>query len=76
MQICPVGAESFNTDRRTDGRGDVTKLIIAFRSFVNALNSKIKLSLCLIKHQTLKKYVEVEVKLPSFLIWMLYGGER
>ena len=66
----------FSMDRRTDGRRDLTKIIIVFRSFANAPNSKVKLSLCLIKHQTLKEYVEVEVKLRSFLIWMLYGGER
>jgi len=32
MKIRPVGAELFHADRRTD----VTKLIVAFRNFVNA----------------------------------------
>jgi hypothetical protein len=40
MKIRPVGAEFFHADRRkerrTDGRTDVTKLILAFRNFVNA----------------------------------------
>ena len=32
MNIRPVGAELF----LADGRGDITKLIVAFRNFVNA----------------------------------------
>ena len=32
MKIRPVGAELFHADRRTD----MTKLIIAFRNYVNA----------------------------------------
>jgi hypothetical protein len=35
-EIRPVGAESFHADGRTDGRRDVTKLIVAFRNFENA----------------------------------------
>jgi len=35
MEIRPVVAELFNTDGRTDGRTDMTKLIIAFRNFSN-----------------------------------------
>jgi hypothetical protein len=31
MKILPVGAEFFNADRRTD----MTKLMVAFRSFAN-----------------------------------------
>jgi hypothetical protein len=34
MKICPVGAELFSEDRRTDG--DTTKLIVAVRNFANA----------------------------------------
>jgi hypothetical protein len=30
--ICPVGAEFFHAGGRTDGRTDVTKLIVAFRN--------------------------------------------
>ena len=33
MKIRPVGAELFRADRRTD----MTKLIVAFRNFANAL---------------------------------------
>ena len=35
MKIRPVAAELFNADRRTD----MTKLIFAFRKFVNAPNN-------------------------------------
>jgi hypothetical protein len=34
MKIHPVGAELFHTD----GRTDMTKLIVAFRNFANAPN--------------------------------------
>ena len=37
MKVCPVGAELF----RADGRTDMTKLIVAFRNFAkSALNFK------------------------------------
>jgi len=36
MKICPVAAELFHARGWTDGRTDMTKLIIAFRSFPNA----------------------------------------
>jgi len=36
MKIRPVGAEFFHVDGPTDGQTDVTKLIVAFRNFVNA----------------------------------------
>ena len=35
-KIRPVGAELFQTDRRTD----MTKLIVAFRNFANALKNR------------------------------------
>ena len=35
MKICQVGAE-FVPCGRTDGRTDMTKLIVAFRNFTNA----------------------------------------
>jgi hypothetical protein len=31
MKIRPAGAELFHADRHTDGRTDMTKLIVAFR---------------------------------------------
>jgi hypothetical protein len=34
MKIRPVGGAEFHAD----GRSDMTKLIVAFRSFANALN--------------------------------------
>jgi hypothetical protein len=36
MKIRRVRAELFHVDRRTDGRTDMTKLIVAFRYFANA----------------------------------------
>jgi len=33
----PVRAELFHADRETDGRKDMTKLIVAFSNFENAL---------------------------------------
>jgi hypothetical protein len=39
MKIRPVGAELFHADGRTDGRTEMTKLIVAFRNFTNAPES-------------------------------------
>ena len=36
MKIRSVGAGSFYADRLTDGRTDMTKLIVAFRNFSKA----------------------------------------
>jgi hypothetical protein len=36
MQIRPVGAEMFHGGAGTDGKTNVTKLIVAFRNFSNA----------------------------------------
>jgi len=36
MKIRSVGGELFLTDRRMDGRTDMTKLVVAFRNFANA----------------------------------------
>ena len=36
MEIRPVGAELFHADGWTEERTDVTKLIVAFRSFANS----------------------------------------
>jgi len=47
MKICPVGAELFHTDGRTDMR----KLTVAFRNFTNApkmINHQSKQSLYVI----------------------------
>jgi len=44
MKIRPVGAELFYADGRTDGTTDrwtnMTKLIVAFRNFANALKKR------------------------------------
>jgi hypothetical protein len=36
IKIRAVVAELFHADKREDGRTDMTKLIVAFRNFVNA----------------------------------------
>ena len=36
MKICPVGSELFRVDVWTDGRTDLTKLIVSFRNSANA----------------------------------------
>jgi len=36
MKILPVGAVLFRADRRTDGRTDMTKLIVTFPRFAKA----------------------------------------
>ena len=38
MKIHRVGAELFDSVGRTDGQTDMTKLIVGFRNFANALN--------------------------------------
>ena len=43
MNICLVGAELFNADRRTDRQNDttdITQLIVAFRNFANASKTR------------------------------------
>jgi len=39
MNIRQVGAELFRVERRTEGRTDMMKLIVAFRNFTNAPKS-------------------------------------
>jgi len=36
MKIHSVGVQLFHADRRTEGRTDMTKLIVASRNFSNA----------------------------------------
>ena len=42
--IRPVGAELFHADEQTDGQIDTTKLIVAFRNFVNAPKNAVVLT--------------------------------
>jgi hypothetical protein len=41
IKIRPVGAKLSHADRHTDGRKDLTKLIVAFRNFANAPKNSI-----------------------------------
>jgi len=46
MKILPVGAELFHADRRTD----VTKIMVAFRNYLNAPNKHVPvLAFCLLR---------------------------
>jgi len=40
MKLLPMGTEFFHADRGTDGRTDMTKLIVAFRNLANAPKRK------------------------------------
>jgi len=42
MKVRLEGAELLHTDGRTDGQTDMTKLILAFRNFVNASKNEQK----------------------------------
>jgi hypothetical protein len=44
MKIRSLGAELFHVDRRTDGRKDMTKLIVAFCNFANAPKMRYKIA--------------------------------
>jgi hypothetical protein len=39
IKIRPVGAELFHADRQTDRQTGMTKLIVTFRNFANALKT-------------------------------------
>jgi len=39
MKICPVVADLFRADRRTEGQTDMTELKDAFRNFVDAFKN-------------------------------------
>jgi hypothetical protein len=41
MKIHPMGAELLHADSRTDGRADMTKLIVAFLNFANVSKNEI-----------------------------------
>jgi hypothetical protein len=43
MKIHSVGAELFRVDGQTDGRTDMTNLIVAFRNFVSAPKMRYKI---------------------------------
>jgi len=44
MKIRPMGTELLHTDGRTDGRIAMTKPIVAFRNFANALKNVISVT--------------------------------
>ena len=42
IKVCPVGAELFHAERRTDRQTDMTKLLVAFRNFASAPNKTVR----------------------------------
>ena len=44
MKIRPEGAELFHADGETDGRTDMTKLIVAYHNFANAPKTPLQFS--------------------------------
>lgn len=40
IKIRPLGADLFHAERETDGRTDMRKLIVTFRSFTNATKNQ------------------------------------
>ena len=46
----PVGAELIHADRRTDGRTDMTKLIVAFRNFEKEPKNALHEDLCIFQN--------------------------
>jgi hypothetical protein len=51
------------------------KTMAKFKHLRTAVKVKVKLSLCLTKHDAMKAYWGVEVWLPAFLTLALEGGE-
>jgi hypothetical protein len=43
MKIRPEGAELLHAEGRSDGQTDMTKLVVAFRNFVNAPKNEQKI---------------------------------
>jgi hypothetical protein len=55
MKIRPVGAEFFHAGGRMEGQTDITRLIVVFRNFANALKSPEKSLKDEIKYLYMKK---------------------
>jgi hypothetical protein len=72
MTICPVGAELY---MRTDGRTDMTKLIVAFRNFANESKNQDSLIIyryCKDNHLSLR--VQTQCRGPPSLLLRGYWG--
>jgi len=69
IKIRPVGAELFHADGRTDGRSDMTKLIVVFRNFAHAPKNRHKMESlgCLLDPQRILTGFEIKnwYKLPT-----------
>ena len=68
MKICPVGAELFNPDRRTDRRTDMTELIVAFHIFADApKNVRV--------HMRYKEYIIIRLYFPpkEGMLWIFFA---
>ena len=50
MKIHPMGAKLFQADRQTDRRTDMTKLMVAFRKFLNVPKNELATALSSIRY--------------------------
>jgi hypothetical protein len=53
----------FCADRRTDGRTDMTKLVVAFRNFANAPKNQSTVAVCCVIHIKMNRLCEQKVEL-------------
>ena len=60
MKIRPVGAQLFHAEIREDGRIDITKVIVAFRNFWNALKNEVVLGCIFRGFVALEKYSNIK----------------
>ena len=80
MKIRPVGAELFRAERQIDRRTDITKLIVAFRNFANALKKLYILLVLLpvtIYHRSIYLY-DYAVNNPGYVTsndWIIVNNE-
>ena len=74
MKIRAVEAEFFHVDRRTERQTDMTKLIVAFQSFANALKkaalktSSLCVCVCVYVHTHTHTYIYI------YIYIYIYGG--
>jgi len=77
MKICPLGANLFHADRRTEGQTEMTMLIVAFRNFANAckrLFAKAPYSVVVMRNRIMTACSE-NFTHGDVLVWRLRGLE-
>jgi len=68
MKIHPVGAELLHADCRTDGRTDVTKVVVTFLNFANAPRKDIIASVRLFGFRVKYRICHLGTKRPLFYL--------